>query len=130
MKYCTLSGFIFLIAFGVQVRAQGNLTLQAQVTVASQDLRPCEEFKIGIITPPKEIDFKMTIVRPDPNVDFKGIIIKPCEESNSVALTPSVNIFPTEEPKPIKTPTLNQFPARSDLFQPRKQLDKPFQPPR
>ena len=45
---------------------------------------PCEEFKMVIIAPPKDIDFKITIV-PTPKDLDKAMVINPCQEPNQKA---------------------------------------------
>ncbi len=47
----------------------------------------CIDYKIEIITPPKDVDFKIIINVPSGNID-QGIIFSPCRESNECPPAP------------------------------------------
>ena len=72
---------------------------------------PCDEFKMVIITPPKDIDFKITIV-PTPKDLDKAMVINPCQESRQKAFALQILNQLKGTGAPFKTPpfTINRSP--------------------
>jgi hypothetical protein len=48
---------------------------------------PCPDYKMIIITPPKDVDFKMRVNTPSKNMD-PGIVSKICKEEHPLAFAP------------------------------------------
>ncbi|HVG33710.1 MAG TPA: hypothetical protein VM911_11535 [Pyrinomonadaceae bacterium] len=91
---------VLVLALSVEVRAQGQ---ESNNTVSSNN--SCERYKIGIITPRKDIDFKITIIVPPKNID-QAMVINPCPAEVQIASTSGRHIplfapqtmIPSEEP--------------------------------
>lgn len=81
MKYLTFSLLVLVLAFGVEIKAQGESANEPANTVRSNS---CEQYKIGIITPSKDIDFKLTIIVPPKNLDT-AMVINPCPVQSQIA---------------------------------------------
>ncbi|MFN2454599.1 MAG: hypothetical protein ABR577_10305 [Pyrinomonadaceae bacterium] len=88
MKYLSTSFLTLLLIFDVAANIQNNSTNN----VGS---RSCEEYKIGIITPPKDVDFKLTIIVPPKDID-PAMVINPCAELVQTVSTPQI-IIPRKE---------------------------------
>lgn len=98
MKYFGVSLVALILALGVETGAQDNpfsSGRQGLGVMPGQNLTPCPDYKIVIITPPKDVDFKMQVSTPAKNMD-RGIIFKPCTESNQLAFGPKI-IMPNQE---------------------------------
>lgn len=65
----------------------------------------CAEFKMAIITPPKEIDFKMIII-PAPKELDRAMVINPCATSSSAATAPQIIVPQRRETNEQLTPPL------------------------
>jgi hypothetical protein len=87
MKYLTFALLILVLAFGVEANAQGER--------ANNFNNPCPQFKIGIITPTKDIDFKMIIIEPPKGIDT-GMVINVCPEQKQLASAPQI-VLPLKE---------------------------------
>lgn len=77
MKYLMFTVFVLGLAVGVEVNGQGELSNNA-------GSKSCGPYKIGIITPSKDIDFKIRISVPSKNLD-QAMVFNPCPEQNRVA---------------------------------------------
>jgi hypothetical protein len=88
MNYLTFSFLVLVLAFSVEVNAQSGSSNNASGKL-------CEQYKIGIITPSKDIDFKIKIIVPPKNID-QAMVINPCPEQNQVASAPQI-IVPRKE---------------------------------
>jgi hypothetical protein len=88
MKYPALLILFLVLAFNVEVRAQGE---ESNNTVSSNN--SCARYKIGIITPSKDIDFKMMIIVPPKNID-QAMVFNLCPAEQQVAVTPRLNVHP------------------------------------
>ena len=101
MKYARIFLLTSLFALSVKTGAQNNpFTKGGQgpgsvVVIPGQGLTPCPDYKIVIVTPPKDVDFKMQVNTPSKGID-PGIIFKPCEESGQLASAPQV-VVPNQE---------------------------------
>ena len=90
MRYLTFSFLVLVLAFGVEAKAQGESANNA-------GSNSCEQYKIGIITPSKDIDFKLTIIVPPKNIDT-AMVINPCPvQSQIAAARPPQIITPAKE---------------------------------
>lgn len=92
MKYLTFSFLILVLAFSVEVDAQGQSSNNASS-------RACEQYKIGIITPSKDIDFKIIVIVPPKSLD-QAMVVNPCPGQNQVASAPQI-IIPRSAPQII-----------------------------
>ena len=88
MKYLTFSFLVLMLAFSVEVNAQGELSNNASS-------KSCEQYKIGIVTPSKDIDFKIIVIVPPKNLD-QAMVVNPCPEQNQIASAPQI-IIPRKE---------------------------------
>ena len=104
MKYPALFILFLVLAFSVEVRAQGE---ESNNTVSSSN-NSCERYKIGILTPRKDIDFKITIIVPPKNID-QAMVINPCPAEQQVAVTPGTNIPPFAPRTDIPSADPNSF---------------------
>jgi hypothetical protein len=82
MKYLTLSFLTLMLAFSIEVNAQGDSSDNANGN-------SCKQYKIGIVTPSKDMDFKMKILVPPKDID-PAMVINPCPEQNQVAFATQV----------------------------------------
>ena len=101
MKYLGLFLLTLLLALFVKTSAQDNPFSKGGqgwggLVIPGQNLTPCPDYKIIIVTPPKDVDFKMTVNTPAKNMD-PGIIFKPCTESNQLAFGPQMNLLNQEK---------------------------------
>lgn len=96
MKYLTFSFLVLVLAFGIEVKAQGESSVKT-------DGNSCDKYKIGIMTPSQDIDFKMIIIAPPPNIDV-AMVINPCQEQSQVAAAPQIIIPPKETDEFFKVP--------------------------
>lgn len=98
MKYLTFSFLVLVLAFGVEIKAQG-------VSANNAASNSCEQYKIGIITPSKDIDFKLTIIVPPKNIDT-AMVINPCPAQSQLAAArpPQIIIPPKETGEFFKVP--------------------------
>lgn len=76
MKYLTLIAFGLMLIAGVEVRAQVESSTKRGST--------CDQYKVGIITPSKEVDFKLKTILPPQNLD-QAMVLNVCPEQNQVA---------------------------------------------
>jgi hypothetical protein len=90
MKYLTFSFLVLVLAFGVEIKAQGESANNAS------NSNSCEQYKIGIITPSKEIDFKLTIIVPPKDIDT-AMVINPCPAHSQIAAAAPQPIIPPKE---------------------------------
>jgi hypothetical protein len=86
MKYLTFSFLVLVLAFSTE--AQGKSSNNASN-------KSCEQYKIGIVTPSKDIDFKIIVIVPPKNLD-QAMVFNPCPEQNQVASAPQI-ILPRKE---------------------------------
>lgn len=77
MKYFIFPVLILVLAVGVEVKGQGGSSNNA-------GSKSCDQYKIGIITPSKDIDFKITFIVPPKNLD-QAMVLNLCPEQNQVA---------------------------------------------
>ena len=82
MKYHSFYSLILVLVLSAEVNSQGQLSNSASN-------KSCEQYKIGIITPSKDIDYKLRIIVPPKNID-EGIVFNPCPEQSQVAFAPPV----------------------------------------
>lgn len=81
MKYLTFSFLILVLAFNVKVDAQGESSNNAS--------KSCEQYKIGILTPSKDINFKIIVIVPPKDID-QGMVFNPCPEQSQIASAPQI----------------------------------------
>jgi hypothetical protein len=96
MKYLGVSLLMLLLALSVETSAQDNPLSRGgqrsgKVVEVVSGQGSCPDYKIGIITPPKNVDFKMRLLTPPKNLD-PGIVFKPCELSSQLSLAPQLFI--------------------------------------
>jgi hypothetical protein len=84
MKYLTFSFLVLVLAFSLEVNAQG----ESSNNVSS---KTCEQYKIGIVTPSKDIDFKIIVIVPPKELD-QAMVFNPCSEQNQVASAPEIMV--------------------------------------
>lgn len=92
MKYLGFTFLTLVLVLSAETRAQDNpfkVTQGSGSVMVVPTQAPCPDYKIGIITPPKDVDFKMRVTTPSKNLD-PGIIFKPCEFSSQLSLTPQL----------------------------------------
>lgn len=79
---------------------------------------PCKEFKMVIVSPPKDIDFKITIIPVPKDLD-KAMVFNPCQQPEATFSISPMDI-------PLRRDT-NQF-FKPFLIQP-KETEQFFKPP-
>lgn len=92
MKSLGVAFIALLLASGLETSAQDNPFSnggQGLGVMPGQNLTPCPDYKIVVITPPNNSDFKMVTTPPSKNLD-PGIIFKPCELPSHLALAPQL----------------------------------------
>jgi hypothetical protein len=92
MKYLGVSVLTLLFALSVETSAHDNpFSKGGQHWGNFLQLAPnqasCPDYKIVIITPPKDVDFKMNLLTPSKNID-PGIVFKPCGGSGQLSFAP------------------------------------------
>src|ERR1700694_2111830 len=95
MKCLGVSLLALLFALSVKTSAQDNPLSKAGqgviVVIPGENQGSCPDYKIGIITPPKDVDFKMKLLTPSENID-PGIIFKLCGESSHLSSAPQISM--------------------------------------
>ena len=79
---------------------------------------PCKQFKMVIVSPPKEIDFKIIIIPVSKDLD-KAMVINPCQQ-------PEENV--STSPILVRRKNPNQFFNPPLVIQP-KEANQSFKPP-
>jgi len=92
MKYLGVSVLTLLFALSVGTSAQDNPFSKGgqqwgNFLQPAPNQASCPDYKIVIITPPKDVDFKMTLLTPSKNID-PGIVFKPCGGSDQLSFAP------------------------------------------
>ena len=64
---------------------------------------PCDQFKMVIITPPKDIDFKIIIITPPKDLD-RAMVINPCPKESEAAIIINPTAPPQEKNELFKVP--------------------------
>lgn len=82
MKHHSFYSLILVMVLSAEVNSQGEISNSASN-------KSCEQYKIGIITPSKDIDYKIRVIVPPKNID-EGIVINPCPESQVVSHPPVI----------------------------------------
>ena len=92
MKYLGVSFLTLLLVLRVETSPQDKPFNGPQGNSFNKAGQlPCPDYKIGMITPPKDVDFKMRLLTPSKNLD-PGILFKPCELSSQLSLAPQLII--------------------------------------
>jgi hypothetical protein len=107
MKYLTFSFLILVLAFSVEVNAQGESS-------NNSSRKSCEQYKITILTPSKDIDFKIIVIVPPKNLD-QAMVFNPCPEQHQIASAPQIVIPHKETNEFFKVPPFtikNKYPKQ------------------
>lgn len=89
MKYRIFAVLVLALTVGVEVNGQGESSNAGR--------KSCDQYKIGILTPPKDMDFKITIIVPPKNLD-QAMVSNPCPEQNQVGFAVQI-IVPRKQSK-------------------------------
>ena len=106
MKYLTFSFLMLVLAFNVKVNAQGESSNNAS--------KSCEPYKIGILTPSKDIDFKIIVIVPPKDID-QGMVFNLCPEQNQIAFARQIFVRRKETNEFFKLPNFtikNKYPKQ------------------
>lgn len=106
MKFLTFSFLILVLTFHVKV--------DAQVESSNNASKSCEQYKIGILPPSKDIDFKIRVIVPPKDID-QGIVFNPCPEQNQIASAPQIILRRKETHEFFKVPPFtikNKYPKQ------------------
>jgi hypothetical protein len=102
MKYLIFSGLILMLVPIAGTRAQDKPFNQI-------DPGCCSNYKLGIISPPKDVEFKLMVIVP-PKID-QAMVVNPYQESSQLSSPPKVS-QPDKDKEVEQLFKLPPFPTR------------------
>lgn len=104
MKYPAFFISALVLALCIEARAQAPESNDKAV-----GNNPCEQYKIGIIPPERDVDFKIRIIVPPKNID-QAMVINPCPAEHQVVVTPRrTDVPPFARPSATPSADPNAF---------------------